>query len=241
MTNLLKKSCSSSWVLFALLSMPLSITSAWAAVTGPWQLDSESQGIRLYTREVQGEPLKEFRGVMQVQAPLAQVAAMLADVPALPEWFFLMREARYLQVKHADDAYIYLAMKGLWPVSPRDSVAQVSVTQDPATLTIHVHIKSADGILPHQDGFVRIPSMHSSWRLTPVTNTHTEVEIVGHADPGGWIPVSIANFAVTTLPRESLKKMRVRIAQTDYRNVSRLYAKNPKLQELAQRLRFPGP
>jgi hypothetical protein len=224
-------------LVFALL-MPAAVRAA-----GPetWQLDADTQGIKLYTRQMPGHPLKDFRGVMQVQAPLAQVAATLADVPAMPEWFFLLREARFIKGDRVDDSYIYMAMKGIWPVSPRDAVAHVVVKQDPATLTIHVLVNSADGIMPKQNGFVRIPSMEASWRLTPVSGTHTEVEIIGSADPGGWIPLTLANFLVTTLPEQSLKKMRQYIAKPEYRDLDRIYAKNPKLQELAERLRFPPP
>ncbi|MDO9238162.1 MAG: START domain-containing protein [Aquabacterium sp.] len=227
---------------FALVALfALQTHGAWAASDQDWQADANADGIQLYTRQMDGHPLRDFKGVMQVQAPLAQVAAMLADVPAMPEWFFMLREARFIQGEHVDDSHIYLAMKGLWPVSPRDAVAHVSVKQDPSTLTIHVLVDSAEGIMPKQEGYVRIPRMHSSWRLTPIGATRTEVEIVGYADPGGWIPLSIANFLVTTLPRESLKKMREFIAKPEYRDVARIYAKNPKLKELAERLRFPKP
>jgi hypothetical protein len=221
-------------------SMLLTLSSAWST-PDPWRLDKDTQGIQLYTRTVPGQALKDFKGIMQVEAPMAQVAAMLADVPAMPEWFFLLREARFIKGEHVEDSYIYMAMKGIWPVSPRDAVAHVSVKQDPATLAIFVQVDSEDGVMPKQDGFVRIPTLHSYWKLTPVTATHTEVEIMGSADPGGWVPIALANFLVTTVPEQSLKKMREFIAKPEYRDLNRIYAKNPKLRELAQKLQFPSP
>lgn len=217
------------------------LSAAPAAWSGPetWKLDADTEGIQLYTRQMPGHPLKDFKGVMQIQAPLAQVAALLADVPAMPDWFPLLREARFIKGEKVDDSYIYMAMKGIWPVSPRDAVAHVLVKQDPATLTIHVQVNGEHGVMPHQEGFVRIPTLHSYWRLTPVSSTHTEVEIMGSADPGGWVPLALANFLVTTLPEQSLKKMREYVARPEYRDLNRVYAKNPKLKELAERMRFP--
>lgn len=210
---------------------------AWAQTD--WKLTKDTDGIQLYTREVPGQVLKAFRGVMQIDAPLRQVAAMLADVPAMPEWFFMLEDARWLKGEHVDDSYVYLALKGIWPVSPRDVVVHVKVRQDPATLAIHVDANSEDGILPQQDGFVRLPSMRAFWRITPVGPKHTEIEIEGSADPGGRIPLAIANFAVTILPEQTLKKMRVHLAKPEYQDLKIIYAKNPKLQELAERMTFP--
>ncbi|MGH6648451.1 START domain-containing protein [Aquabacterium sp.] len=204
-----------------------------------WKLHKDTEGIQLYTREVPGQVLKNFRGVMQIDAPLRQVAAMLADVPAMPEWFFMLKESRFIKGEHVDDSYVYLAMKGIWPVSPRDVIVHVKVRQDPVTLTIHADVESEEGILPRQEGFVRLPSMRAKWRLTPVNPQHTEVEISGSADPGGMIPLAIANFAVTVLPEQTLKKMRVHLARPEYKDLKIIYAKNPKLRELAERMTFP--
>lgn len=204
-----------------------------------WKLHKDTQGIQLYTREVPGQMLKSFRGVMQIKAPLRQVAAMLADVPAMPEWFFLLEESRFIKGDHVEDSYVYMAMKGIWPVSPRDAVAHILVRQDPITLSIHVNVSSEEGIMPRKDGFVRIPTLQASWRLTPVTPTRTEVEIMGSADPGGMIPIALANFLVTTLPERTLKKMREQIAKPEYQDLNIIYNKNPKLRELANKMQFP--
>lgn len=213
----------------------------WAALSSQddWKLHKDTEGIQLYTLEVPGQMLKNFRGVMQIKAPLRQVAAMLADVPAMPQWFFLMEEARFIKGERVEDSHVYLAMKGIWPVSPRDAVAHILVRQDPITLSIHVNVVNEEGIMPRRDGYVRVPTFKASWRLTPVTPTHTEVEIMGSADPGGMIPIALANFLVTTLPERTLKKMREHIAKPEYQDLNTIYNKNPKLRELADKMRFP--
>lgn len=219
------------WVSFALLP-------SQAGAQGAWKLQKDTEGIQLYTREVPGQVLKAFRGVMQIKAPLRQVAAMLADVPAMPEWFFLLQESQFIGGEHVENSHVYLAMKGIWPVSPRDAVVHILVRQDPITLSIHVDVVNEEGIKPRRDGFVRIPTLQASWRLTPISPTHTEVEIMGSADPGGMIPTALANFLVTTLPEQTLKKMRTQIARPEYQDLNIVYSKNPKLRELAEKLQF---
>lgn len=220
----------------------MAATSAWAAdEEAPWKAEGTSDGIAIFTRQLPGQPLRDFRGSVLIDAPLAQVAATLADVSTMHEWFYLLQEARFVRGAYTQDAHMYMAIKGIWPVSPRDMVAHVLVRQDPVTQAVHIDAQSVDGILPPQPGYVRIPEMRSSWTLKPVSATKTEVQIEGHGHPGGWIPLPIANFAVTTLPRQCLEKLRVHVAKPEYRDVEKMYAKNPKLRELMGKLVVPGP
>lgn len=242
------------------LTCPFSLLSPWRALVGlclswclllgamplahahiDWEPHGTSNGITIFTRHVPGQALKEFRGIVQVDAPLAQVAATLADVSTMHEWFFLLDEARFIKGERLDDAYIYLALKGIWPVNPRDAVAHVTVKQDPASMAITVNVVSQDGLMGPQKGYVRVPTLKSTWTLRVISPTRTEVEVEGHGDPGGWIPTAIANFVVTTLPRQSLAKMREHVAKPEYRDLKKMYARNPQLRELGERLVFPTP
>ena len=206
----------------------------------PWSLDGDAHGITIYTRKQPGNLYKDFKGSMQIDAPMKQVVATLADVTTMHEWFFLLREARFIQGPGTGEAYVYMAISGIWPVSARDVVAHVVVRQDPATYVIHVDVDSRDGVLPPQAGYVRMPSMTSSWTLRPVSPTRTAIELEGHGDPGGWIPISLANLVVTTVPRQSMEKMRAYVMKANYTDAEKLYAQSPPLRELGKRLVFPG-
>lgn len=213
---------------------------AFSADENPWKPEGTSDGIAIFTRQLPGQPLRDFRGTMQIDAPLAQVAATLADVQTMHEWFYLLDEARFVRGAYTQDSHMYMAIKGIWPVSPRDMVARVLVRQDPITHAVHIDAQSEDNILPPQPGYVRIPEMRSSWTLRPVSANKTEVQIEGHGQPGGWIPLAIANFAVTTLPLQCLERLRVHVAKPEYRDMEKVYAKNPKLRELMSKLVVPG-
>ena len=223
------------------LIIALTASRAFADDETPWKAEGTSDGIAIFTRQLPGQPLRDFKGTVQIDAPLAQVAATLADVSTMHEWFFLLQEARFLRGAYTLDSHMYMAIKGIWPVSPRDVVAHVLVRQDPATQAVHIDAQSEDGIMPPQAGYVRIPEMKSAWTLRAVSATKTEVVIEGHGHPGGWIPLPIANFVVTTLPRQCLEKLRVHVAKPEYRDVEKMLAKNPKLRELVGKLVVPSP
>ena len=66
-----------------ILTLGIMLPSAQASIA--WEPHGSANGIAIFTRHVPGQPLKEFRGIVQVDAPLAQVAATLADVSTMHE------------------------------------------------------------------------------------------------------------------------------------------------------------
>lgn len=226
-------------LLFSLSPLPAVAAEKTAAVPA-WDLVGDSHGIRIWTRMIPGAPLKDFRGVMEVSYPLDVVVAAVTDVASYPEWFFQMREARLVEGKSLDDAYVYFMIAGLWPVSDRDAVVKASVAQDPQTLAVSMRADGAPKKIPAVKGRVRMPSMHSGWTLTPLSPTRTQIELIGNADPGGWVPLWMSNSVVQLMPKETLKRLRRQLEQPKYRDPATIFASDPLLRELRARIRMPG-
>lgn len=205
----------------------------------PWEHASDSQGIKIWTRQIPGHPVKDFRALMTVDAPMATVVATLTDVNTFPQWFWMMNEARVLEGVALDDAYLYFSLKPIWPVSARDTVIRARVSQDPSTLAVSIDVHAEPGRIPPVKDHVRIPAMKSGWKLTPLSKTQTSLELVGHADPGGFIPLWLANMVVTVMPKETFKKLREHLADPRYRDAASMYAQNPMLRDLMGRIRVP--
>lgn len=206
----------------------------------PWSYEGETQGIKVWTRQPAGHPVKDFRAVMTVDAPLATVVASLTDVNTIPQWFWMMNEARLLEGTTLDDAYLYFSLQRIWPVAARDAVIRATVAQEPATLAVHLDVVAAPTRIAPVADHVRIPSMQSGWTLRPLSPTRTELELIGNADPGGAIPLWLANMVVTVMPKETFKKLRRHLADPRYRNPESLYAQNPMLRDMMGRIRVPG-
>lgn len=222
------------------LLLCLSMQAIAASPEPGWDFYGDSNGIKVWTRTIPGAPLKDFRGVMQVDRPLAVVVAAVTDIASMPEWFFRMSEARIVDSKSLDDAYIYFVLDGIWPVSDRDAVIKASVQQDPATLALSMMADAAPAHLPSRPGTVRIPRMHSGWKLTPLSPTRTEIELIGNADPGGLIPLWLANSVVVLMPQETLRRLRTQMQAPKYRDPEAIFARDPLLHELRMRIRMPG-
>lgn len=219
-----------------LLLMVSWLSPAFAAA--PWVLASDKDGIRVYTQDAPGQDLKNFRGVVRVNAPMRLVLAALMDSEAMPEWFFHLREARMLEVGTPQGSYMYLWLRGIWPVSDRDAVIRLSMRQQPDTLALHMEATAAPAHLPPMRDRVRIPRMRSGWVVTPVSPGVTEIQLDGNADPGGRVPVWIANLVVTKMPRETLNNLRARLQTPGRVNTAALTA-DPKVAKLLAGITLP--
>lgn len=202
-----------------------------------WQLASHEPGLTLYTRTVAGQDLKDFRGVLRVKAPMRHVVQMLADADSMPQWFFNMREARLLEINGNDNSFLYFVIKGMWPVSDRDAVVRLHLQQDAKTLALTFTATAVPEHYPPMRNRVRMPRLLASWVVTPVSATETEVRLDGHADPGGSIPVWMANLVVVELPKVTLRNLRQRL-ETQGGDAVRLSA-DPRITKLLIDVKFP--
>lgn len=230
-------SCAMRLIFSLLVAGLLAMASAGAT---EWELASERDGITVWTRTIPGAPLKDFRGRMVIDKPLDAVAAGVTDTATYPEWFFQMREARILEGGSMNDVYVYFVIGGIWPVSARDAVARATVTQDPKTLAIRMIADATPDKIPPAQGLVRMPGLKSGWELTPLSPTRTQIELIGNADPGGMIPLWLANSVVQVMPRETLKRLRKQLDKPKYAKPDALFNADPLLREFRASIRLPG-
>lgn len=221
----------------ALCLLLLSVLLILPVQAAEWQLASHEPGLTLYTRTVAGQDLKDFRGVVRVKAPMRQVVQVLADADSMPQWFFNLREARFLELNGNDNSFLYFVIKGMWPVSDRDAVVRLHLEQDAKTLALTLSATAAPDHYPPMRNRVRMPRLLASWTVTPVSATETDIRLDGHADPGGAIPVWMANLVVVELPRVTLKNLRKRLESSSLDSAA-LNA-DPRIARLLTDMKFP--
>ena len=84
---------------------------------------------------------------------------------------------------------------------------------------------------------VRIPRLQAGWTVTPIAPGETEIRLDGQADPGGSIPVWVANMVVVELPEMTLKNLR-RLLENPAVPV-RDPATDPRMNKLLKGIRYP--
>ena len=186
------------------------------------------EDISLWTRSVPGAALKAFRGATHVAVPMESAVAFLYDTSVMTQWIFRCREARILAEESDGSMLVHLKIKGIWPLEDRDAVIRVTPTLDTATGELRLTGIAAPDYLPKQAGYIRIPSIESSWLMKPAANGLLRIEWSGHVDPAGNVPLWLANTVVTLVPRYTLKHMRELVAEPKWQT--------PAQRELGARL-----
>ena len=203
-----------SVVRFLMLAFCLLPVSVLASEWKPVRVASERTDVSTWVKPVAGNPLNAFRGQTEVPYPMLTVIAVLADVENFPEWVFQCHFARLMP--EVSDELAYIHIKGIWPVSDRDSVARTVIIQDSDTLKTTLHSVAAHGVLDEVEGTVRLPALDNRFILEPLADGWTRITFETFVDPGGMIPAWLANLVATRAPLTTLQKMQVRMVKNRY-------------------------
>ncbi len=152
-------------------------------------------------------PLMELRGRTRLQASLNAVMALLRDADYNHEWVYRSGGAKVLQASGYAQAYVYGVVDAPWPMQDRDTVVRFDYLQDPVTRVIRIDITNFPDFYPRQPGLVRVPDFGGFWQLAPLAPGHVEVTYQVHGNPGGWVPVWVANYAAQVSVTKTLQQM----------------------------------
>lgn len=175
-----------------------------------WSLARQADGIRVYVRNVDGSPLREFRGEVQIRATPDDVVEVLRDADAYRQWMPDVAASELLKATDTEQFH-YLDNKAPWPVSNRDGIYHFTYTKA-GDGAVTVRVEAVPDYLPLREGKVRIPQAKGQWKLVPDAEG-VKVTYQMHASPGGAIPDWLANRTVVDTPYGTLKALRSRVQE----------------------------
>ncbi|RQS57923.1 START domain-containing protein [Burkholderia sp. Bp8984] len=175
-----------------------------------WSLARQADGIRVYVRNVDGSPLREFRGEVQIRATPDDVVKVLRDADAYRQWMPDVAASQLLKATDTEQFH-YLDNKAPWPVSNRDGIYHFTYTKA-GDGAVTVRVEAVPDYLPLREGKVRIPQAKGQWKLVPDAEG-VKVTYQMHASPGGAIPDWLANRTVVDTPYGTLKALRSRVQE----------------------------
>ena len=175
-----------------------------------WSLAWQADGIRVYVRNVDGSPLREFRGEVQIRATPDDVVKVLRDADAYRQWMPDVAASELLKATDTEQFH-YLDNKAPWPVSNRDGIYHFTYMKA-GDGAVTVRVEAVPDYLPLREGKVRIPQAKGQWKLVPDAEG-VKVTYQMHASPGGAIPDWLANRTVVDTPYGTLKALRSRVQE----------------------------
>jgi len=185
-----------------------------------WQLKRETDGFKIYIRNIAETGIKELKITTQFETSLNSIVALLNDVPANTDWVYTNEVAKITEQIAPNDICYYSVSDFPWPLQDRDLIVHSIIEQDPDSKVVTSVSYAADGKYPRQKGIVRIIVFDSKWIFTPLPDAKVDIEYTVKTDPEGNIPIFLTNMFIDRGPVATMKKMREILQLPKYRDAN---------------------
>lgn len=175
------------------------------------ELHTSKDDIFIYTCKTQDSHLKSIKAVFNIETKPSVLAGHLLDVVNYSKWQYKLTLSEKLKQVAINEVIYRAQYDAPWPVSDRDLVARIKITQDPKTKIMIFEVTNMHDFVPEADDFVRVKKSLAKWIITPVGNNEVHVEYSFVVDPGGSIPTWIMNLTIADGPLRTFKELISRI------------------------------
>ncbi|MEM7104505.1 MAG: START domain-containing protein [Bacteroidota bacterium] len=183
------------------------IGSAFYHIDEEWKLKKDKNGIKVFTRKVDGYSLKEYKATMIVNAAPDAAYRLINDAEKYHEWQHNCGSARLIQKEGKNTSVIYVHTKAPFPVSDRDLVAKFT-EQRYDDGGFRIDFKAVEGYEPINKPKVRMSYMKGYWIVENLGEGKLRIDHQVHADPAGKLPDWMINAAVVETPYKTLLNLK---------------------------------
>lgn len=184
-----------------------------------WNLAVNKDGIKVFTRETEGCPIDEFRGVSEVTATIDTIEKIIKDVNAQPAWMADCLYARVLKEYDKDHLVCYNVLNLPWPLSDRDLLIDIKIFKDKSGKKLSCEMSAyPQDIIPVEKKFVRIRDFRASCRFEQISSDKCSVEYINRVNPMAPIPDAIANSVARNNPFNTIKGLKKMVLLPKYRD-----------------------
>lgn len=180
----------------ALLSLSLAASTRCGI---PWDLVKDGEVVKIYTRAVPGEAIKELKAVMKMKTTVDKLVAAYLDGDNHSKWFPKCTSSRIVRTPGVAKLRIYRHIENPWPVKDRDYVVEVDLVRDAKTGGATILARDVSGVVPENPDAVRMKKLVETWTLSPTEDGQVLATYVLDFDPGGSTPSSFINMALSKI------------------------------------------
>jgi len=123
-----------------------------------WEFKKETNGIKVYTRNIPDSNLKGLKIIMEVDISVNAIMALLMNTASYPEWVYKCSVSGPVEIKSVLNTVDYYQIDFPWPFSDRDLYTNTITSVDPETGVITSTSTGMANYGPERSGFVRVPT-----------------------------------------------------------------------------------
>ena len=163
-----------------------------------WRLDKDKNDIQIYTREVEGFPIRQFRVSARTSASLAAIEKLFRNISDYPSWMPDVAGSQMLEQPTGNSYLYYLQIDSPFPVQDRDLVS-IMTFEYPSENVLRINYENQPESYPAQSKHTRISYFKGYWEFTRV-NGRTIIKNQFLSDPGGSVPSWVVNSFMASNP-----------------------------------------
>jgi hypothetical protein len=183
-----------------------------------WQLQRNKNNISIYSRDLQNGSRMEMKAETVLDVPLSNMVAMVQDVEFYPNWMYRCSESRIIKRVSETEFYYYLVTTVPWPVSNRDMVVHVLVSQNDSSGTVEFDLHGIPDYIDEVDGIVRVQVFEGKWILKPLSGGKIQVIQKLMVAPTGALPTWMVNLAAIEGPYGTMVGMVEKVGEQRFSN-----------------------
>jgi hypothetical protein len=183
-----------------------------------WELIINKNGVQTYRMRHKGTAVQTFKGVTFVDAKIEVIGEVLRDIPSYPKWMAKFKDTQILKTIDRNTYVFHTGIKTPFIYENRDLVVENKTTYNFDNGTAFLQFWAAkDYQYPAQKGYFRIDLLEGNYLLEYFGRDKTRVSYQYRSDPGGNIPVAIANeVEMKFFPTHTLVNLRDMVKQDKY-------------------------
>lgn len=182
-----------------------------------WQEIRNENGIQVYSLAVQNTAIVKARALAIINAPLENIQQLVDKLPQRSQWVPYLSYSKIIEKISATEQIEYSLFSAPWPASNRDFVYRLQQSQQliDDRLQLSYRMQSVNhAAMPSQPGLIRGEIFYSVYRLTAINAEQTQLELIYHADPRGWLPNWIVNIIQRGFPFRMMQNLKRQLEQT---------------------------
>ncbi|MBY0481798.1 MAG: hypothetical protein K2Q21_10605 [Chitinophagaceae bacterium] len=173
-----------------------------------WSLKKDKDGIKVYTGKVADSKFKVVRVTAVMNGCLSSLASIILQPQVQPEWVIATKSAKTIKSLQENHLYYYAEASLPWPMSNRDMVIDLQITQEASSKKMTVRANTISNILAEKDGLQRVPYSHATWEIYSIGKDQIQIDYNIRIDPGGGIPPWMVNMFIARAPFESFRNLK---------------------------------
>lgn len=200
-------------VCLLILTVLLNSNLSWA---NDWKLEKQKNNVSIYSKQ-SDSGYKEILVKTIVDVNPHALVALLDDVAFSSKWIHNCIEVKIIDEVSPTERLVNSFFAAPWPIKDRDMVFYSKTTFN--NHTVQIEISDRGDTIPQHPKYVRMQNMHGLWEANSLENGKSEITYTGSGNPGGSIPIFIANKELISSMFETFQNLKKVIVLDEYQPI----------------------